>query len=194
MTSTPSGPFETRDDANNLPAVRAAHAAFDANPQPGRLTDESYKILRTALANARVDLGTYDNHLVKWLADDGPRVCAVISDWIHRATLPDSRSMPDRLREIADIDIGFNSPGIADDLKALADRLETVMSGSDAEAQRAEFGAHLETVEYSSVCCRAVIFIVGGGQQCSKCEKPCEGETTVHPPTRPVESEVNLDA
>jgi hypothetical protein len=83
-----TGPFQTEAEVSALPAVRAVYAAFDRNPVVGGMQPHNYQMLAAALAVAGVELGAYDDRILRWLAGWEPATCAVIAGLISRANLP----------------------------------------------------------------------------------------------------------
>jgi hypothetical protein len=79
---TPAGPFETADEARELPGVRAI---YETMPPGGRLADGAHRLLCQALDAAGVSLGAYDHALTAWMAGFEPQVVAVIASWVARA-------------------------------------------------------------------------------------------------------------
>jgi hypothetical protein len=78
----PAGPFETADEARELPEVRAICETW----APGRrLADGAHRLLCHALCDAGVSLGAYDQALTAWIAGFEPQVVAVIASWVTRA-------------------------------------------------------------------------------------------------------------
>jgi hypothetical protein len=80
-----SGPFETEDQARELPAVRAVYEAFRADPGTGRMAPDCRSILDAACQAAGVDVGAYDDRILTWLSQWEPQMCAVIAGLITRA-------------------------------------------------------------------------------------------------------------
>jgi hypothetical protein len=76
------GPFETADEARELPEVRAIYETW----APGsHLADGARQLLCRALDDAGVSLGAYDRALTAWIAGFEPQVVAVIASWVTRA-------------------------------------------------------------------------------------------------------------
>ena|SRR5258708_25125093 len=48
--------------------TRPVYAAFDADPGPAKMAPHKLKLLTDALAASAVELGDYDNRIVRWLA------------------------------------------------------------------------------------------------------------------------------
>ncbi len=86
MPARDHGPFDTEQQARELPAVQAVYAAFRADPGTGKMQPHTQRLLLDALAAAGVYLGAYDHQIVLWLAQWEPQVCAVIAGWIERAS------------------------------------------------------------------------------------------------------------
>ena len=80
-----TGPFETEQQARQLPAVQAVYAAFRADPGVGKMTPQTHEMLLSACAAAGVELGAYDRHILAWLAGWEPQTVAVIAGLISRA-------------------------------------------------------------------------------------------------------------
>jgi hypothetical protein len=76
------GPFETADEARELPEVRAIYGSLAPG---GHLSDGARQLLRQALDDAGVSLGAYDRALTAWIAGFEPQVVAVIARWVTRA-------------------------------------------------------------------------------------------------------------
>jgi hypothetical protein len=79
---TSAGPFETADEARELPEVRAI---YESLPPAGRLADGANRLLCQALYDAGVSLGAYDRALTAWMAGFEPQIVAVIASWVTRA-------------------------------------------------------------------------------------------------------------
>lgn len=79
------GPFQTEADASRTSAVRAIHAAFDADPGAGKMCPLNYRMLLDACDAAGVVLGDFDRGVLAWLANWEPQTCAVIAGIIRRA-------------------------------------------------------------------------------------------------------------
>ena len=76
-----SGPFETERQASD--AARTA-----VPPEPGWSIIRAAgrrELLTRALADAGVELGTYDERILGWLTGWEDATCAVIAGWITRA-------------------------------------------------------------------------------------------------------------
>lgn len=82
---TQIGPFETERQALDSPAVRAVHAAFDADPGAGKMHGPNLAMLLNACSAAEVTLGEYDRRIVSWLAGWEPTTVVVIAGLIRRA-------------------------------------------------------------------------------------------------------------
>ena len=80
-----SGPFDTEQQARELPAVREVYAAFDRDPGAGKMAPHNHRLLTAALEAAGVELGAYDERIAAWLALWEPHTVAVIASWITRA-------------------------------------------------------------------------------------------------------------
>ena len=79
------GPFETEQQARETPAVRAAWAAYDADPGAGKMHPHNLTILTDALSAAEVTLGEFDRRIVRWLAGWETTTVAVLAGIIRRA-------------------------------------------------------------------------------------------------------------
>lgn len=77
-----TGPYETEQEVLALPAVRAA---FDAITGTGTGLPERLAILEQALSGAGVELGAYDRRIADWMAGWEPTTVKVIADWVTRA-------------------------------------------------------------------------------------------------------------
>jgi hypothetical protein len=89
------GPFETEQQARELPAVRAVYA-----DGAGKMTAHSLSMLLDALAEAGVYLGAYDHRIAEWLAGWEPQTVAVIAGWVQRASAAAVRAdeLPAKMR------------------------------------------------------------------------------------------------
>ena len=81
----PPGPFETEQQARQLPAVRQVYAAFDADPGVGKMAPHNLRLLLDALAEAGVYVGAYDIQIAQLVAGWEPQTVAVIAGWVQRA-------------------------------------------------------------------------------------------------------------
>ncbi len=79
------GPFDTEQQARQLPAVRAVYDAFDRDPGVGKMAPHNLRLLLDALAGAGVYVGAYDIQIAQWLAGWEPATVAVIAGWVQRA-------------------------------------------------------------------------------------------------------------
>jgi hypothetical protein len=79
-----SAPLETEQQARQLPEVRAANAAFDRDPGPGKMNGPNTRMLLDACAAAGVRVGVFDIRILKWLAGYEPATCAVVATLITR--------------------------------------------------------------------------------------------------------------
>ena len=86
MPARDHGPFDTEQQARELPEVRAVYAAFRADPGVGKMQPHEQRMLLDALAEAGVYLGDYDHRIVEWLANWEPQTVAVIASWVQRAS------------------------------------------------------------------------------------------------------------
>jgi hypothetical protein len=80
-----AGPFETEQEARELPAVRAIYNAMHVSTRPGVMATGGHKLLDEACTAAGVELGAYDHRILLWLAGFEPHSCAVIAGLITRA-------------------------------------------------------------------------------------------------------------
>ena len=65
---TAAGPFETEQQARDIPAVQAVYEAFRADPGVGKMTPHNLAMLEQACAAAGVDLGAFDRRVLVWLS------------------------------------------------------------------------------------------------------------------------------
>jgi hypothetical protein len=63
-----AGPYETERQAVKDPAVRAAWAAWDADPGVGKMAAHNARMLEEVLTAAGVELGANDRRIVAWLS------------------------------------------------------------------------------------------------------------------------------
>jgi hypothetical protein len=86
MRTDPLGPFETRADAMDHPAVRAIR---DQRHQAGRRrrgAELNHQMLCSALGDAGVELGEWEHGLIlRGILADEPHVVAVLAGWVTRA-------------------------------------------------------------------------------------------------------------
>ena len=80
-----TGPFDSEQQARQLPAVRQVYAAFDADPGVGKMAGPNQRMLLDALAAAGVYVGRYDIQIAEWLSGWEPQTVAVIAGWVQRA-------------------------------------------------------------------------------------------------------------
>lgn len=80
-----TGPFETEQQARELPAVRAVYEAFRADPGVGKMTPHNRRMLGRACEAAGVATGRYDDRIIEWLAGWEPQMCAVVAGLVTRA-------------------------------------------------------------------------------------------------------------
>jgi hypothetical protein len=83
--SQSTGPFESEQEARDLPAVQAVYEAFRADPGTGKMAPHNLAMLQDAAATAGVQLGAYDRRILAWLAGFEPQTCAVVAALITRA-------------------------------------------------------------------------------------------------------------
>lgn len=86
------GPFETEQQARQLPAVRAVYDAFDRDPGVGKMAPHNLRLLLDALAQAGVYVGAYDIQIAQWVAGWEPQTVAVIAGWVQRASQADGQA------------------------------------------------------------------------------------------------------
>ncbi len=67
------GPFDTEQQARQLPAVRAVYDAFDRDPGVGKMAPPNLRMLLDALAGAGVYVGAYDIQIAQWVAGWEPQ-------------------------------------------------------------------------------------------------------------------------
>ena len=79
------GPFDTEQQARQLPAVREVYQAFRADPGVGKMAPHNLRLLLDALAAAGVYVGAYDIQIAQWVAGWEPQTVAVIAGWVQRA-------------------------------------------------------------------------------------------------------------
>ncbi len=79
------GPFDSEQQARELPAVRAVYDAFDRDPGVGKTAPHNLRLLLDALAEAGVYVGAYDIQIAQWVAGWEPQTVAVIAGWVQRA-------------------------------------------------------------------------------------------------------------
>jgi hypothetical protein len=79
------GPFETSQQARDVPAVRAIYDAMHASHRRGVMGERGYQLLSQACEAADVEVGAYDHHILVWLAGFKPETCAVVAGLITRA-------------------------------------------------------------------------------------------------------------
>jgi len=95
------GPFDTEQQARQLPAVREVYEAFRADPGVGKMAPHNLRLLLDALAAAGVYVGAYDIQIAQWVAGWEPQTVAVIAGWVQRAGQAAARAgqLPARMRE-----------------------------------------------------------------------------------------------
>ena len=81
----PMGPFSVRHEAASHPAVNAIYVAARESGVRGTLAEGCYRMLTDACQAAGVELGAYDQRILRWLSDFGPEECAVLAGIISRA-------------------------------------------------------------------------------------------------------------
>jgi hypothetical protein len=79
------GPYQTRGEANQSPAVQAVWKAYSAAPGTGRMAAHCLAILTDACATAGILTGAYDLTVMAWLSGWEPETCQVIAGLITRA-------------------------------------------------------------------------------------------------------------
>ena len=87
-----SGPFETEQQARQLPAVREVYRQFDHDPGVGKMAPHNLRMLLDALAAAGVYVGAYDIRIAEWLAGWEPQTVAVVCGWVQRAGQADGQA------------------------------------------------------------------------------------------------------
>jgi hypothetical protein len=86
------GPFDTEQQARQLPAVREVYRKFDRDPGVGKMAPHNLRMLLDALAAAGVYVGRYDLRIAEWLAGWEPATVAVIAGWVQRASQADGQA------------------------------------------------------------------------------------------------------
>jgi hypothetical protein len=81
----PVGPFETRREASDHPAVRSVYDAMHKAPRRGVGAELCHRILDGACTAAGVEVGAYDHEMIGWLAQWEPETCMVVAGLIARA-------------------------------------------------------------------------------------------------------------
>jgi hypothetical protein len=82
-----SGPFETEQQARELPTVRGVYEmASRGRSVPGTMAGLNLNMLLRACTDAGLKLGAYDVHILGWLSDWEPQTCAVVCGLILRAS------------------------------------------------------------------------------------------------------------
>lgn len=107
-----TGPYDTKRQVSETPAVQAVYAAFRAAPGVGAMEPHNRKLIEDACRAAGVELGAYDRRIVAWLAGYEPQTCAVIAGLIHRA---------------------HASAPLAAELRGLAERIDRQLAGEHAD-------------------------------------------------------------
>ena len=85
MNGPVPGPFETEQQALDLPAVQAIYAAARASHRRGAMAEHSQRLLDEACTAAGATPGAYDHRILTWLAGWEPQTCAVVAALITRA-------------------------------------------------------------------------------------------------------------
>ncbi len=80
-----TGPYETEQQARELPAVRVIYDATHASHRRGVMGELGYRLLDEACEAASVKVGTYDHRILIWPAGFEPETCAVVAGLITRA-------------------------------------------------------------------------------------------------------------
>ena len=80
-----TGPFETGQQARDVPAVRAIYDAMHVSHRRGVMGELGYRLLDEACEAADVKVGAYDHRILIWLAGFEPETCAVVAGLIARA-------------------------------------------------------------------------------------------------------------
>lgn len=84
IASLPHGPYHAEADARR--DSEHIYTTARRDHQRGAMTRANVDALRTALADAGVELGAYDNTILYWVAGWEPTTVHVIASWISRAT------------------------------------------------------------------------------------------------------------
>jgi hypothetical protein len=104
-----SVPLASRPQAQNLPAVRAIYDEMHASDRRGIMGQRSYQMMREACA-AGVQVGAFDDQILRWLAGSEPEACAAIT----RAAAARSSLGPDAGAVIGDADLATMRAALAD--------------------------------------------------------------------------------
>ena len=80
-----SGPFDTEWQARDLPAVRGIYDTAHASARQGVMAELCCQLLGEACADARVELGAFDQHVLRAIAGFEPEAAAVVAGIIRRA-------------------------------------------------------------------------------------------------------------
>lgn len=97
-----TGPFETEQQARELPAVQDIYAAFRADPGVGRMAPHARRMLDEACAAARIDLGAFDRRVLAWLSEWEPETAAVVAGLVSRANTAAAAPAPE-VRMVAEV-------------------------------------------------------------------------------------------
>ena len=74
-----TGPFDTPG---------AAYLAAGELPDPPHYPGHNKRLIMAACADAGLMLGVYDHHVIEWLSNGEPSMCAVVAGLISRANQP----------------------------------------------------------------------------------------------------------
>ena len=85
MNGPVPGPFETEQQALDLPAVQAIYAAARASRRRGVMAGHSHRLLDEACTAAGATPGASGHRILAWLAGWEPQICAVVAALITRA-------------------------------------------------------------------------------------------------------------
>jgi hypothetical protein len=88
------GPYQTRGEANQSPAVQAVWKAYSAAPGTGRMAAHCLAILTDACTTAGILTGAYDLTVMAWLSGWEPETCQVIAGLITRAAARTGWDLP----------------------------------------------------------------------------------------------------
>ena len=94
MPARDHGPFDTEQQARELPEVRAVYAAFRADPGVGKMQPHEQRMLLDALAEAGVYLGAYDLRITEWLSTGSRRRSPWSRDGCSGLARPTSSTAP----------------------------------------------------------------------------------------------------
>lgn len=87
-----AGPYQA--EADTRPVTEPIWEAFHAAPR-ARGTDEAcYRLMRDAADAAGVEVGAFDDRILRWLSGFEPSTCAVVAGLITRAAVPRGLVIP----------------------------------------------------------------------------------------------------